>query len=211
MDSALTFTLSQLSASRGGRLLFEHVSCELAAGEWLYVSGVNGAGKTSLLRILCGLTPADSGEVLFNNTPIATQKEQYQQDLCYLGHHNALQESLTVRENLVFALALAGQQIDDTAFRHALARLGLAGRASQTVRYLSQGQKRRVALARLALTSARLWILDEPYVAMDEQGIAVLADLIDAHLATGGMAVITSHQRVAVGQRRPRVLDLSAA
>lgn len=203
--------MSQLSGSRGGRQLFKQLSCQLLAGQWLYVSGANGAGKTSLLRILCGLTSADSGEVLFNDLPITAQKEQYQQDLCYLGHYNAVQESLTVRENLVFAVALAGRQLDESALQAALARLGLAGRASQWVRHLSQGQKRRVALARLALTTARLWVLDEPYVAMDEQGVAVLAELIDTHLAKGGMAVITSHQRVAIGQREPRVLELSAA
>ena len=140
--------MSQLSGSRGGRQLFKQLSCQLLAGQWLYVSGANGAGKTSLLRILCGLTSADSGEVLFNDLPITAQKEQYQQDLCYLGHYNAVQESLTVRENLVFAMALAGWQLDESALQAALARLGLAGRASQWVRHLSQGQKRRVALAR---------------------------------------------------------------
>lgn len=211
MDSTLSFTLSRLSGSRGGRQLFKQVNCQLHAGEWLYVGGVNGAGKTSLLRILCGLTPPDSGEVLFNNVSIARQKEHYQQDLCYLGHFNALQESLTVRENLGFAMALAGQLLDEAAFQNALLRLGLGGRGSLLVRHLSQGQKRRVALARLALSSARLWILDEPYVAMDDQGIGVLAGLIDEHLAKGGMAVITSHQRVPIGERAPRALDLCAA
>lgn len=211
MNSGLSLALSQLTCSRGGRQLFQAVSCELGAGQWLYVGGVNGAGKTSLLRIVCGLSPPDSGSVLYNNTPIALQKERYWQDLCYLGHHNALQESLSVEENLRFAMALSGRRLTTEALQDALSRMGLAGRAKQLVRHLSQGQKRRVALTRLALSQARLWVLDEPYVAMDDSGIQTLARLIDDHLASGAMAVITSHQRVDIGARAARHLELHAA
>lgn len=174
------------------------------------MTGANGVGKTSLLRMVCGLASVDDGQILWNGRPIHGQREAYCQDLCYLGHLNALQESMTVDENLMFASALGGQAPGSSKRQQVLIRFGLKGRSRQLVRHLSQGQKRRVALSRLALSPARLWVLDEPYVAMDEAGVQLLADLIAQHLEHGGLAVLTSHQRVAIGNLPAQLLELTA-
>lgn len=203
-----TLSFTELGCSRGERQLFRGVNCALASGRWLYVTGANGAGKTSLLRMVCGLAPIESGQILWNGVPIQSQRDAYYQDLFYLGHANALQESMTVIENLRFRCALAGSALDRDATPAVLARFGLKGRQDQLVRHLSQGLKRRVALSRLALSPARLWVLDEPFVAMDEAGVRLLADLIAAHLGRGGLAVLTSHQQVDIGAIPPQMLEL---
>jgi len=206
-----SLSFSKLGCIKGGRQLFNNVDCRLESGQWLYVAGANGVGKTSLLRMVCGLAPIESGDILWNDTPIHAQREAYRQDLCYLGHLNALQESMTVDENLAFMTALGGIAANEAQTHEVLARFGLRGRGKQLVRHLSQGQKRRVALSRLVLSPAKLWVLDEPYVAMDEAGIKLLADLVAEHLATGGLAVLTSHQRVAIGNVPAQMLELQAA
>ena len=210
MKTHLSLSFSKLGCIKGGRQLFKNVDCELSPGHWLYVAGANGVGKTSLLRMVCGLAPIEAGDILWNGTPIHQQREAYRQNLCYLGHLNALQESMTVDENLAFMTALDGFAPDRAQTQEVLTRFGLRGRGRQLVRHLSQGQKRRVALSRLVLSPARLWVLDEPYVAMDEGGIGLLADLIATHLSTGGLAVLTSHQRVPIGNVPPQMLELQA-
>ena len=210
LKNAPTLSFAELGCSRGERQLFHGVNCVLAGGRWLYVSGANGVGKTSLLRMVCGLAPIESGQILWNGTPIHTQRDAFYQDLFYLGHANALQESMTVIENLRFRCALAGSALDKVAAPEVLARFGLKGRQDQLVRHLSQGLKRRVALSRLALTPARLWVLDEPFVAMDEAGVRLLAGLIAAHLGRGGLAVLTSHQQVDIGTIPAQMLELGA-
>jgi len=174
------------------------------------VAGANGVGKTSLLRMVCGLAPIESGQILWNGKSIHAQPDAYREDLCYLGHLNALQESLTVNQNLAFTAALAGNAPDPVQMREVLAHFGVRGRGEQLVRHLSQGQKRRVALSRLALSQARLWVLDEPFVAMDEAGVRMLANLIARHLGQGGLAVLTSHQQVDIGTLPPQMLELRA-
>ena len=174
------------------------------------MTGANGVGKTSLLRMVCGLAPIESGQILWNGASIHAQREVYREDLCYLGHLNALQESMTVDENLIFTAALAGNATDAAQRQQVLAHFGVRGRGGQLVRHLSQGQKRRVALSRLALSQARLWVLDEPFVAMDEAGVRMLADLIAAHLGKGGLAVLTSHQLVDIGSVPAQLLELRA-
>ncbi len=174
------------------------------------MAGANGIGKTSLLRMLCGLAPVESGDILWNGTSIRTERTIFQRDLCYLGHLNALQESMTVQENLMFAAALGGFTPDSGQIPDILARFGVAGRGGHIVRHLSQGQKRRVALSRLALSPARLWVLDEPFVAMDEDGIRMLAQLIAQHLEDGGLTVLTSHQPVEIGAIPAQILELRA-
>jgi heme exporter protein A len=210
LKTAPTLSFSKLACSRGGRQLFQGLDCVVQAGCWLYVAGANGVGKTSLLRTVCGLAPIESGQILWNGTPIQAQREAYRQDLCYLGHLNALQESMTVDENLMFTAALGGHAPDPAQRQDVLAHFGVRGRGGQLVRHLSQGQKRRVALSRLALSQARLWVLDEPFVAMDEAGVRMLADLIAAHLGRGGLAVLTSHQRVDIGNVAAQLLELQA-
>lgn len=205
-----TLALHDLGCSKGGRPLFQGIDCTLESGRWLHVVGANGVGKTSLLRMVCGLAPIDSGDILWNGTSISTNPQAYRRDLCYLGHLNALQESMTVHENLAFSSALGGFLPDAAQIADLLHRFGVGGRAQQLVRYLSQGQKRRVALSRLALSPARLWVLDEPFVAMDEAGIRMLADLIAQHLSAGGMTVLTSHQQVDIGAMPAQILELKA-
>lgn len=160
--------------------------------------------------MVCGLAPIDSGQVLWNGTPIQAQRDAFYQELFYLGHANALQESMTVMENLRFRCALAGTALAGEAAQDVLVRFGLKGRQNQLVRHLSQGLKRRVALSRLALSPARLWVLDEPFVAMDEAGVRLLADLIASHLGQGGLAVLTSHQQVDIGAIPAQILELGA-
>jgi heme exporter protein A len=210
LNTKPTLTFSKLGCSRGGRQLFRDVDCTLQSGRWLYVAGANGVGKTSLLRMVCGLAPIEAGEIAWNGAPIHSQRDAYRQDLCYLGHLNALQESMTVSENLGFIAALGGTAPNAVQVNDVLTHFGVRGRGDQLVRHLSQGQKRRVALSRLALSQARLWVLDEPFVAMDEAGVRMLADLIAAHLAKGGMAVLTSHQQVPIGDVPAQMLELRA-
>ena len=210
MKTLPQLSFSKLGCSRGGRQLFHDVDCVLESGRWLYVAGANGVGKTSLLRMVCGLAPVETGDISWNGTLIQTQRDVYRQDLCYLGHLNALQESMTVNENLMFTAALSGLAPDPAQTREVLARFGVGGRGHQLAKHLSQGQKRRVALSRLALSPARLWVLDEPFVAMDEAGVRMLADLIADHLGKGGLAVVTSHQQVDIGNVPAQMLELRA-
>ena len=209
LKTAASLSFSKLGCIKGGRQLFKNVDCVLEPGRWLYVSGANGVGKTSLLRMVCGLASIEDGDILWNDIPIHSQREAYRKDLCYLGHLNALQESMTVDENLAFTAALGGIAPAPAHTQEVMVRVGLRGRDRQLVRHLSQGQKRRVALTRLALSPARLWVLDEPYVAMDEAGVQLLADLIASHLKSGGLAVLTSHQRVPIGDIPAQMLELA--
>lgn len=210
MKPESTLRFDSLGCSKGGRQLFQGIDCTVQSGHWLHVVGANGIGKTSLLRMLCGLAPVESGDILWNGTPIRSQRTAFQRDLCYLGHLNALQESMTVHENLAFTAALGGFVPDAGQIPAILARFGVGGRQEHIVRHLSQGQKRRVALARLALSPATLWVLDEPFVAMDEAGIGMLTELIAQHLAEGGVTVLTSHQPVEIGAIPAQILELRA-
>ncbi|HVZ43696.1 MAG TPA: cytochrome c biogenesis heme-transporting ATPase CcmA [Ramlibacter sp.] len=199
-----------LACIRGDRRLFDGVSFTLEPGALLFLGGANGAGKTSLLRLLCGLSPAESGDIRWNGKPIGEQAGAFRGELCYLGHQNALQEALTVEENLRFLAALGGCTPPQGAIPRALARLGLHRCERRFVRQLSQGQKRRVALARLLLTAATLWVLDEPFVALDTAAVKLVAGLLEEHLARGGMAIYTSHQPVEIAARSSRSLQLAA-
>lgn len=160
--------------------------------------------------MLCGLAAIESGDICWKGVSVRTQVEAFRRELFYLGHLNALQESMTVSENIVFSAALGGLAVAQRDVAELLVQFGVGGRGGQVVRHLSQGQKRRVALLRLALSRARLWVLDEPFVAMDDAGIRMLANLVAKHLNTGGLAVITSHQSVDIGGIPAQILDLSA-
>lgn len=199
---------SNLECVRGDRRLFAGVGFRLDGGEMLYLQGRNGTGKTSLLRMLCGLTPPAAGEIRWRGEPIGRLGDEFRAELCYLGHLNAIKEELTPLENLLASARLAEETLDEDAALDALELVGLAGRADLACRYLSQGQKRRVALARLVHEKRALWVLDEPYVALDTAAVDLIADLIGAHLERGGLAVLTTHQTVAVRAGAVRELRL---
>jgi heme exporter protein A len=198
----------ELECERGGRVLFRGLSFALKGGEALRVAGRNGSGKTSLLRILCGLLSPSGGQVRWKDAPIRELREDYSRELVYLGHAPAVKDDLTAAENLEITCRLAGNAQPPKAIDEALALLGLAG-VAQPTRKMSQGQRRRVALARLALSGpVPLWLLDEPFSALDASGVAALRSLIEHHVGRGGAVAFTTHQDP--GFAAARVIDLDA-
>lgn len=191
----MTLHAQHLCCLKGDRLLFRDLELSLSQGRILRVAGANGCGKSSLLRILCGLAAPEAGDVLWNGTPIRKQREAYHRQLLYVGHSPALNDRLSPLENLHFACATAGDAVSDTAIDAALAQVGLAEQADLPLHALSQGQRKRTSLARLFLAPHRgLWILDEPFAALDVQAVAVLSRQIEAHCDAGGMTLLTTHQ-----------------
>jgi heme exporter protein A len=185
-----------LECVRGDNRLFTGLNFQLQGGELLRLRGSNGSGKTSLLRILCGLVEPAEGEVLWKGEDIRSQRDEFNAEILYLGHLNGIKADLTGFENLRISNTLRGETPSDDQIYDALEQIGLGGREDLPTQVLSQGQKRRVALARLLLSDAALWVLDEPFVALDVDAVAQLAKLIEAHLQKGGMAVYTTHQEV---------------
>jgi heme exporter protein A len=188
--------VSHLSCSRGNKPLFADVSFELQAGQALHLEGDNGVGKTSLLRIVCGLSPADAGEVCWHDKTIQHNAAVFRSALFYLGHGLSLKEELTALENLMSDAAVSGRSLSEAQALVALARMGLRGREHLPLRVMSQGQKRRTALARLLASQAPLWVLDEPFVALDAKAVDGLRGLLAEHVVNGGMVLFTSHQPV---------------
>ena len=176
--------------------MFADVNFELKAGQALHLEGDNGVGKTSLLRIVCGLSPADGGEVCWQGTSIQKNAAAFRSSLFYLGHGLSLKEELSALENLMSDAAVSGRTLSQSQALLALARMGLRGREHLPLRVMSQGQKRRTALARLLASQAPLWVLDEPFVALDAKAVDGLRGLLAEHLAHGGMVLFTSHQPV---------------
>jgi len=187
------------SVERAGRQLFAPVSFELQASQAMHLQGDNGSGKTSLLRGLCGLSPLSQGQVLWDGQPVQEVREVFLRDVFYLGHALGLKDELSALENLQTTAAMAGQVLHLQEAEQALAAQGMSNRMHLPLRVLSQGQKRRVALARLQVSKARLWLLDEPMVALDSAAQHTLIDLLRAHAAQGGMLLFTSHQALDVG------------
>ena len=185
-----------LTCVRGERTLFTGLDLEVSAGEWLHIRGENGIGKTSLLRLLSGLTKPAAGEIFWNEQLISADPSEYHRNLLFLGHRDSLKEDLTALENLSIATALDGIVVTEDEILLALHRFGLRGREDLPVNCLSAGQKRRVLLARLLLRQAKLWILDEPFNALDVRAVEMLSELILEHIASGGMAIMTSHQEI---------------
>ena len=198
-----------LACLRGDRLLFKNVGFELSAGGLLYVLGENGSGKSSLLRMLCGFGMPEVGEVLWQGASIKKNAEAYLSELTYLGHLNGLKDDLTALENLQISARMVGNDVTEAQALSALTAVGIARCANLPARVLSQGQKRRVALAGLWVAKTKLWILDEPFAALDVASITVLAEHLNAHLASGGMAILTTHQEVAVNAQSTQTLRLS--
>ncbi|HEY5898049.1 MAG TPA: cytochrome c biogenesis heme-transporting ATPase CcmA [Burkholderiales bacterium] len=195
----------KLECERGSRTLFRQLSFSLAGGELLRVSGQNGSGKTSLLRILCGLLTPTQGEVRWKGTRIQDLAEDYSRELLYIGHAAAVKDDLTPAENLEIACRLAAVPFDRETLKSALQAYSVP---ELPVRKLSQGQRRRAALARLLLSaSAPLWLLDEPFVALDPAASAFTEDLLSRHVGRGASVVYTTHQPAGIDSRA-RVVQL---
>ncbi len=189
-----TLSVEGLSCARGERALFRGLGFELGPGELLYVRGENGAGKTSLLRLLVGLAKPLEGDIYWNGTPTSQCTEEFRKATLYLGHHAALKGELSALENLKFCAAIDGLDLQESEALSVLALFGLKGRERLPVEWLSAGQKRRVLLARLTLRKAKLWILDEPLNALDVKATQFLLDMIRNHLQAQGSVIMTSHQ-----------------
>lgn len=190
--------VSGLSAKKGRLTLFSQLHFDMVPGQWLFLSGGNGSGKTTLLRILCGLARPDEGQVLWRDQNAHNAPEQLHQESIYLGHALGLKEEMSALENLQFNAQMMNKGFDPKRTKEVLNTLGLRGREHLPLRVLSQGQKRRVALAKLMLFPATLWILDEPFVALDGAGQEVLIKAIEAHLRQQGLLIYTSHQKVEI-------------
>jgi heme exporter protein A len=202
---------TDLECVRGDRTLFRGLNFTLPPGELLRVAGENGSGKTSLLRIVCGLSPPAAGEVHWQGESIRRLREDYWKDLVYVGHANALKDDLTAHENLRIGCAIAGLPVASGETLQALEAFGVRGCADLPARVLSQGQRRRVGLAKLAVSRSRpLWILDEPFTALDKAAVEHLQQLIAGQLAAGGAVMLTTHPEVAIAAAAARRLDLTA-
>ena len=195
-----------LTCLRGERTLFTNLSFTLSPGELLQVGGANGSGKTSLLRMLCGLSVPVAGEIRWRNA--AARGAEFNRDLLYISHHSAVKEELTPLENLLIASTFAAAPLAPTQALEALNRIGLGGREHLPTKALSQGQKRRVGLARLLVSNAPLWILDEPLTALDVLAVELIQSRLAEHLAQHGMIVLTTHQTLQVPGITPRRIEL---
>lgn len=192
---------------RGDRHLLRGVTFCVRPGELLQVMGPNGVGKTSLLRCVAGLLPVESGDIHWGHTPVASCRDSFHQHLAYLAHVNALKADLTALENIHYGVGVRRQVSTDEA-RETLRRLQLGECIDLPVRAMSAGQKRRVSIARILLTKARLWVLDEPITNLDKSGIALFESCMAEHLSGQGMIVTAAHQLLLQGRPDVRTLEL---
>lgn len=207
----MTLQSYRLACARGERNLFSDINFEIKAGDVLRVNGSNGSGKTSLLRMLCGLALPSDGEVRWNGKNVRGAREEFCSELVYLGHANSVKDDLAAWENLMVAATISGYPISREQAWKALETLGLGEVGHLPTRSLSQGQRKRVALARLWLkTTTRLWILDEPFTALDRGAVEQLREVLNKHSANGGLLIFTTHQEIELGAGRMLQLDLGA-
>lgn len=186
------FVVRKLSYGRGDTVLFSDLSFDLSSGQLLEVVGRNGSGKTTLLRIACGFIEPDAGEILWEGRNIHTYSGEYMRDVSYVGHMNGIKLGLSPIENLTVDHALSARS-GDISFTEVLERFGLARYRDVPAQKLSSGQRRRLALARLPVSGTRLWLLDEPYNSLDEEGKKLMGELLIEHLDSGGSVIMASH------------------
>lgn len=191
--------VQDLSCSRGDRTLFQSLSFTVAPGNLLSVTGENGSGKTTLLRALCGLSPVDHGRISWQGRDITDLKQGYVEQLAYVGHRNALKDDLNPIENLQAITRMFGHDLTFGTARTALDNVGL-GRSFHLLatKLLSEGQKRRVALARLWFCERPLWVLDEPFTALDAQSSQLLRERMQQHLDNRGLVVVATHEDIGI-------------
>lgn len=198
-----------LACVRGDRELFKDVNFSLESGSLMQVRGPNGSGKTSLLRMLCGLSNPAAGEIHWSGKAIRSLGGDYFAIVTYIGHLSGTKDDLTAIENLRISSAFAGFEIGTKQAKEALEYIGLSGREILPVKVLSQGQRRRVALARLLVCKTPLWILDEPLVALDVMAVKLIQGLLEQHLQQGGMVVMTTHQEIEIATASTMELQLA--
>jgi len=199
----------EISCSRGNRDLFRQMSFRVEEGALLRIHGANGSGKTSLLRMIAGLSPVESGRIAWQGSTLPELGDEYTKQLAFVGHANALKAYLSPRENLRAALAVQGVRVSDSALREALEEEGLGRIADVAVQRLSAGQQRRVALVRIALSRSRLlWILDEPFSSLDDSAVKRFSERLSRHTQDGGIVVYTTHQNIPI-DAPTRVLELA--
>jgi heme exporter protein A len=203
--------VDNLVGVRGERLLFDKLYFKLSSGSVLYLQGANGSGKTTLLRIICGLSKPYEGAVNWCGENINSLAEDYHKHVLYIGHLPGIKEDLTALENLRFSLALSGVEVSEDKAAEVLKELGLANGLNLPTRMLSQGQKRRVALARLWLQDLPIWILDEPFTALDANATNMLKQKIEAFANEGGIVVMTTHQEVTLSVAGFQQLNLGSS
>ncbi len=197
-----------LECVRGDRTLFKGMNFLVSPGEAIELRGANGSGKTSLLRILCGLATPAAGEIRWHGTNIRRQREEYSNSIAYMAHLNGVKDEFTTLENLLVAERVAGNPLTTEAGVETLDQVGLKNQRNLAARFLSAGQRRRLALARLFMPHARLWILDEVLTSLDDAGAKLARELIETHLTAGGMAIIATHHDLNLSVDSVRRIDI---
>ena len=195
------FCAQKLFYEINDRIIIQDISLQLDAGDILFIEGKNGSGKTTLLRLLCGIMPADAGDIYWQSSPLTEARYEFNHQLSYIGHATGVKVELTALENLKFFSSL-GKPLSDIPAEQALDWAGLSAVKDSPGRYLSYGQQRRVALARLKLEKTRIWVLDEPFSGLDQEMISTLKSCFLEHVDSGGILIFTSHQEFSFDDKR---------